>query len=1218
MHARTLCRRLALIAFVAVTLLPFTPRESSAATLGDFRSTAAGGAWSQTSTWQTYAGGIWIPAVTYPTALDGEITISGPGGVHLDIAVNNITLDQLVINGTLHVDPFVSWTLDEVGGYDMTINTGASVINEGNTLTVVGDIRNDGTWSEIGIGSHTYAFTGAAVELAGGEDFAFAGPVTVSAGADVTQKGRIVLSGPMTVDGAWRLIPPDASECTGCTEFWSNASVVVNGTIEFRGSGRFTGSGSPKITYAVGSTLIVGDDNQTSHTVGREWAEGTAVGLGVPYNVKVVGSGGAVSMPAGARTCAGLLKLNGDDLELNATAGSDLTLLGDLEIVDGRFSANLRAVTFKGTSPQTYSSSDVVDFADITVSTNSTLICTSYMPFYSGILTVNGTLQLSDRVVGQQILINGTLQRNDGADLAFAPFYGPNSFLVWNSSEGMGNEWTTGTTVGSGVPANFTVLGGTCTMPVNDRTCPGDVLLSGGSLVLSPSPNSGLRVGGDWTNSPGAAFHANGRKVTFNGTSPQTLSGTTTFDGFSVVAGSDLILTSPVTLSAGYTPQVDGTLEYGSTLTLNSPLQVDGTLQCNGGSLTGSPTYGPNSFLIFNGTANVGSAWESGPSAGPGVPANFTVTSGTATLPAGARTCPGTLSVTGGTLALSATAGADLSVKGDWTLSGSGALAANGRAVIFTGTVTHTLTGGTSFADLVIDAGATLKLNANINVAGAWTNNGTFTPNGKSVTFNGSAPQTLTGATTFNGFSVPSASTLVLTSPVTLAAGFAPSVAGLLELASALTPSSALSVTGSLQMDAGGSIVTTAPTYGAASTLIYNTTMTPGLEWGNGTAVGVGVPFNVQLNSGVLTLPGSDRTCPGSLKIKNAATLVLSATAGRDLYVGGDWTRNGTFTPNGRKVRFNGTVPQVVDGGTTFDGLTVDNAAGLSLLNNVTVNGSLTLTNGVIACGTKTLTLGSSATTSRTNGWVFGKFVKQVAVGAPSLVFEVGDATRYAPMQLAFASVSVAGTVTGSTTAGDHPNIGSSSIKSTKSVNRYWTLTNSGVTFTTCPTTFTFNAADLDAGAATAAFVIGQYSAATWTTPTVSTRTATSTSAQGLTSFGDFAVGEAATPVAAGDPQFEDAAIPAVTALLPVVSNPVRHATQARFGLHADSHVRLAVYDMRGRLVRSLLSADALAGTHTLMWDTRDALGREVGSGLYVLRLDAGGRVFTRRLQIAR
>jgi len=104
-----------------------------------------------------------------------------------------------------------------------------------------------------------------------------------------------------------------------------------------------------------------------------------------------------------------------------------------------------------------------------------------------------------------------------------------------------------------------------------------------------------------------------------------------------------------------------------------------------------------------------------------------------------------------------------------------------------------------------------------------------------------------------------------------------------------------------------------------------------------------------------------------------------------------------------------------------------------------------------------------------------------------------GGVAASSPVTVAFASVAAAGNLTGSTTPGDHPNAGASPVDRLRSVNRYWTFTNSGLSFTNYSATFNFVAGDLDAGVNTNAFIVGKLSGGAWTTPTVGLRTSGST-----------------------------------------------------------------------------------------------------------------------------
>lgn len=81
----------------------------------------------------------------------------------------------------------------------------------------------------------------------------------------------------------------------------------------------------------------------------------------------------------------------------------------------------------------------------------------------------------------------------------------------------------------------------------------------------------------------------------------------------------------------------------------------------------------------------------------------------------------------------------------------------------------------------------------------------------------------------------------------------------------------------------------------------------------------------------------------------------------------------------------------------------------------------------------------------------------------------------------------------------------------------------------------------------------------------------------------------------------------AATALLGAAPNPFNPLTEVRFTIAQAGAVRLSVHDARGRLIKSLVDGDRDAGLQTAVWDGADMAGRRQGSGVYFLRLEAGG-----------
>ncbi len=88
--------------------------------------------------------------------------------------------------------------------------------------------------------------------------------------------------------------------------------------------------------------------------------------------------------------------------------------------------------------------------------------------------------------------------------------------------------------------------------------------------------------------------------------------------------------------------------------------------------------------------------------------------------------------------------------------------------------------------------------------------------------------------------------------------------------------------------------------------------------------------------------------------------------------------------------------------------------------------------------------------------------------------------------------------------------------------------------------------------------------------------------------------------------------------LSPVFPNPFNPTTNIRYQLAAAGPVKLAVYDLQGRLVTVLTHGFQAAGTHTARWEGKDGRGRSVGTGQYFLRLESGDLVAVRKLMLIR
>ncbi len=94
--------------------------------------------------------------------------------------------------------------------------------------------------------------------------------------------------------------------------------------------------------------------------------------------------------------------------------------------------------------------------------------------------------------------------------------------------------------------------------------------------------------------------------------------------------------------------------------------------------------------------------------------------------------------------------------------------------------------------------------------------------------------------------------------------------------------------------------------------------------------------------------------------------------------------------------------------------------------------------------------------------------------------------------------------------------------------------------------------------------------------------------------------------------------IPAAAILLPNAPNPFNPATRLTFELAQPDDVRLEVYALDGRLVRTLVSRRLEAGAHSEAWDGLDDAGQAVAAGAYLVRLVTPGATQARKMMLLR
>ncbi|MFQ5632062.1 MAG: FlgD immunoglobulin-like domain containing protein, partial [bacterium] len=76
--------------------------------------------------------------------------------------------------------------------------------------------------------------------------------------------------------------------------------------------------------------------------------------------------------------------------------------------------------------------------------------------------------------------------------------------------------------------------------------------------------------------------------------------------------------------------------------------------------------------------------------------------------------------------------------------------------------------------------------------------------------------------------------------------------------------------------------------------------------------------------------------------------------------------------------------------------------------------------------------------------------------------------------------------------------------------------------------------------------------------------------------------------------------------------------TKIRFSVGKAGGVELAIFDLQGRLVRTLVNREMPVGNHAISWDGTETNGQKVASGRYIYRLSANGEVKSKMMVLVK
>jgi len=82
--------------------------------------------------------------------------------------------------------------------------------------------------------------------------------------------------------------------------------------------------------------------------------------------------------------------------------------------------------------------------------------------------------------------------------------------------------------------------------------------------------------------------------------------------------------------------------------------------------------------------------------------------------------------------------------------------------------------------------------------------------------------------------------------------------------------------------------------------------------------------------------------------------------------------------------------------------------------------------------------------------------------------------------------------------------------------------------------------------------------------------------------------------------------------------NPFNPITTIDFILENNEYIELSVYDIRGRIINTLISDFYLSGSYSIQWNGLDSFGESVSSGIYVYRLSTSDYILSNKMTLLR
>ena len=489
----------------------------------------------------------------------------------------------------------------------------------------------------------------------------------------------------------------------------SGAGILTCASVEAGSTTALNGSYSAIMTITLSSLNVSGNVIINAHESGNAYP---TTSFRVEEGTTTVG-GQIVSTISDYNSGTSTIMMN-TGLKTGTLALSGTTPWGTLTGITVTLTGTSSSVEYKGSTTQTilgtsYTNLKINNGGTATLGAGTTVNGTFYM--------TKGTFALGGKTLNwgtsSALVYNGAGAQTTGPEW-------PASFSKPVTIANTSNVVTIGTTAFTGTTATTTInSGATLATAAGTFTAAGPMTINGSFQINQ----GGKGAGNTWTYTNGTLIF-NNSTGSFGVNNGDVFWPTTNAPTNVTIKGA-----GGITLNAGAIRTVSGVFQTYAGVTLTGTLTCNGPCQINtGGYFNQAPVYGSSSFLIYNTGTNYTAAQEWSTNTigtGAGVPQNVTIAAGSSLSFTGAffREMRGNLNFSKpapstSTLSLSTITGGDLLIGGNWNKASGGVFLSNGRLVSFNGSAIQTITAssGETFDNFEVKNSSGVSLMDNITI----------------------------------------------------------------------------------------------------------------------------------------------------------------------------------------------------------------------------------------------------------------------------------------------------------------------------------------------------------------------------------------------------------------------------------------------------------------------------------------------------------------------